>query len=108
MGNDKQIRDLLEAASKLSVEDMRTLNRGLVEMLKTRLRQKAAQAGAQFHPGQIVRFNAKRRGLKYLKIEGFNRAGTAVKGPECDEKGNVSSQFATRWTVATTLCTPVK
>jgi hypothetical protein len=107
MGNDKQIRDLLEAAGKLSLEDMRTLHRGLVELVKTRQRQKAAQLGAQFTPGQIVRFNAKRRGIKYLKIESFNRAGTAVKGPECDVNGNVPS-FSTRWTVGTTLCTLVK
>ena len=99
------ISSVLESLSTLSVEQQLAVNKALCEMIKNARRAKMAVAGAKFFPGQIVRFNAKSRGMKFLKIEKFNRAGTAVVGFECDANGE--NKLPARWTVATTLCTAV-
>lgn len=97
------VSQILEAAGQLSTADKLVLNRALVEMIRTSQRVHKVLAGSKFNIGQIVRFDAKRKGIKFIKIEKFNRAGTAVVGYECDRTGNKSA-LATRWTVSTTLC----
>ena len=100
------ITQLLEAASKLSYEDQRALNHGLCEIMKRSSRVKATIVGASFVPGMLVRFDAKRKGIKTIKIDTFNRAGTAVVGYEVNAQGE-KLPFGMRWTVATTLCSKV-
>ncbi len=100
------VSQILQAAAQLSTTDQLTLNKALVDLIRRNRKVQLAQAGAKFVPGQIVRFDAKRKGIKHIKIEKFNRAGTAVVGYECDKDG-VQFTPSTRWTVATTLCTPV-
>ena len=99
------ISSVLESLSTLSVEQQLAVNKALCEMIKNARRAKMAVAGAKFFPGQVVRFNTKTRGTKFMKIEKFNRAGTAVVGYECDSKGE--NKTIIRWTVATTLCAAV-
>lgn len=72
------ISSILTAAASLSVEQQLALNKGLCEMIKRNRRVQAAVVGTQFVPGDVVRFNAKTRGIKHIVINGFNRAGTAV------------------------------
>lgn len=100
------LSQILEAASHLSPEQQLALNKGLCEMIRRDRRVKASVIGSQFFPGMIVRFNAKSKGIKTIKIEKFNRAGTCVVGYECNAQGE-KSPFAVKWTVANTLCTKV-
>lgn len=100
------LSQILNAASDLSVEQQLALNKALCEMIKSQRRQKLALVGAAFRIGQIVRFNAKTKGMKSIKIEKFNRAGTAVVGFEVNTKGE-REPFGTRWTVANSLCSIV-
>jgi len=100
------LSEILEVAGQLSTDDKLILNRSLVEMIRTSQRVHKVIAGSKFTIGQIVRFDAKRKGIKFIKIEKFNRAGTALVGYECDRTGNKST-LPTRWTVSTTLCAPV-
>ena len=104
MATTMTLSQIINAASELSREQQLALNKALVEMIRSERRVTLALAGAQFKIGQIVRFNAKTRGIKTMQIEKFNRAGTAVVGFELREDG---SKSITRWTVATTLCTAV-
>jgi hypothetical protein len=98
------IQKILNAAADLTVEEQLVVNKGLCEMIRQSRKIKLAVAGTAFVPGDVVRFNAKSKGMKHIKIEKFNRAGTAVVGHECDAKGT-KLPMATRWTVANTLCT---
>lgn len=100
------VSQILQAAAQLSTVDQLVLNKALVEMIRRNRKVQLAQAGAKLVPGQIVRFDAKRKGVKHIKIEKFNRAGTAVVGYECDLTGN-KLPLAVRWTVTTTLCQAV-
>lgn len=100
------ISSILTAAATLSVEQQLALNKGLCEMIKRNRRLQAASVGTQFVPGDVVKFNAKTRGIKYLVIEKFNRAGTSVVGHECSAQGVVHAG-AVRWTVSNNLCAKV-
>jgi hypothetical protein len=99
------ISSVLESLNTLSIADQLAVNKALCAMIRNGQRVKKAVVGLQFFPGQVVTFNAKTRGIKNIKIEKFNRAGTAVVGYECDKQGVQTSTM--RWTVATTLCTVV-
>ena len=100
------ISSILSAAASLSVEQQLALNKGLCELIKRNRRAQAAVAGAQFVPGDVVRFNTKTRGIKHIVINGFNRAGTAVVGYECYPNGQLMSG-GLRWTVSNNICTKV-
>ena len=97
------VAKLVDEMQKLNVEQQLALNKALVALIKGKRKAQAAAVGSQFNIGQIVVFNAKTRGIKRIKIEKFNRAGTAVVGWECDTSG-VKFAGGQRWTVATTLC----
>jgi hypothetical protein len=91
----------------LSVDEMLALNKALVDMIKTKRRVQQAVVGSSFSIGQIVQFDGKRKGIKHIKIENFNRARTAVVGYEVDPKTGERTPFGVRWTVTNTLCTKV-
>lgn len=100
------LSQILEASSKLSVEQQLELNRALCVLIRNKRKVTAAVAGTKFYPTQVVSFNAKTRGIKFIKIEKFNRAGTAVVGYECSADGT-RTPGAMRWTVSTNLCLSV-
>ena len=102
------LSQILLAASQLSVEQQLELNKGLCEMIRRSRRAQATVLAAKFVPGQIIRFvksgRGRHAGLHYVKVDGFNRAGTCIVGYECDAQGN-KLPLAVKWTVATTSCT---
>ena len=100
------ISQILEAASHLTPEQQLALNKGLCEMIRSGRRVQATVASGAFAIGDVVRFDAKRKGLKTIKISGWNRARTCAVGFECDAKGE-KLPMAVRWTVATTLLSKV-
>jgi len=100
------ISELISAANKLTVEDQLVLNKALCVMIRTKRKTDAIISSTKFFPTQIVKFNAKTRGIRMLKIEKFNRAHTAVVGYEVDETGK-QVPYSAKWTVSITLCTPV-
>jgi hypothetical protein len=99
------LSSLIASASELSIEQQLELNRAVVALIKGRRKVQAVVQGSKFYPTQLVRFNAKSKGMKVIKIEKFNRAGTAVVGYEHDASGRQVS--AVRWTVSTNLCTAI-
>ena len=101
------ISQILEAASKLTVDSQLELNRSLCDLIKRGRRNQQAQASILFTPGMVVRFDAKSRGIKHIKIEKFNRAGTAVVGYECNPDGTSKAAQGPRWTVSSTCCSKV-
>lgn len=97
------ITQIVNSATTLSVNDLLLLNKIVCQMIKNRRNIQAATIGATFKIGQIVTFNAKTQGIKRIKIEKFNRAGTCVVGKECLADGTILVSN-TKWTVANTLC----
>jgi len=97
--------------SKLTTEEKRALNHILVDQLRVEHKVNAVVAGSQFNTGDIVSFvksgRGRNAGIHYIKIEGRNRAGTALVGRECS-RGGESQPFSVKWTVAPTLVTLVK
>lgn len=91
----------------LSVDEMLALNKALCDMIKSKRRVQQAVVGSAFSIGDIVRFDGKRKGIKFIKIEGFNRARTAVVGYEVDPFTKQTTALATKWTVSNTLCSKV-
>jgi hypothetical protein len=99
------LSSLISSAAELSIDQQLELNRALVQMIKNKRRVAAVVVGSKLLPGQLVTFNAKTRSQKIIKIEKFNRAGTAVVGREHNAKGEQTSTM--RWTVPVTLCTVI-
>ena len=97
------VQQLVQAMSTLPVEKQLDLHRSLTDMIKRGRKAKAVAAGAAFNIGDIVRFDAKTQGMKIIKVEKFNRAGTAVVGYETDIVGTRRPN-AIRLTVDTGLC----
>ena len=100
------VAQLVQSAAQLTIEQQLALNKALCQMIKSNRRVQAAVIGAQFKIGDVVRFDAKRKGIKHIVVEKFNRAGTAVVGYECYPNGQLMT-MGTRWTVANTLCSKV-
>lgn len=106
MTNPMTISQILAAASVMSVTEQLIINKGLCEIIRRGRTVAKITSGAAFVPGMIVCFDAKRKGIKTIKIEKFNRAGTAVVGFECNAQGE-KLPGSNRWTVANTLCSKV-
>jgi len=109
--NETKVMNILNQLSELTLDEQRVVNKGLVQMIRQTYRVKAVTASAKLSPGQVVKFHKSGRGrnagLHYVRVEGFNRAGTAVVGHECNSRGE-KLQFAPRWTVSTTSCSVVE
>ena len=104
--NDFQ--NLVAQIRKLPLADQRTLNRILVDEIKHGIRIEAATKAKEFHLGDVVSFLCTKRGrqgVKYIKVMGFSRDRTKVKGPECTRDGKPETAFPTTWTVAISLVT---
>lgn len=87
----------------LTVSELRDVNANVVNLVNRKMRNLSAEAGASLRIGQVVKFDGKSRGIKTIKIQKFNRAGTCVIGLECNEKGVVLNDHF-KWTVANSLC----
>jgi len=102
---NENLTTVMDLLSKLTVDEQIQVHGSLVNMIKHGQRANATKAGASFRIGQIVKFDAKTRGTKFMQIEKFNRAGTCVVGYECDKDG--SNKTKMRWTVANSFCVAI-
>ena len=98
------VAQLATQAQNLSVDEMLALSKALCDMIKSKRRVQQAVVGSAFSIGDIVRFDAKRGGVKYIKINNFNRARTAVVGREINPTTKDFLSGGSKWTVANTLC----
>jgi len=109
--NETKVMTLLNQLSTLNMDEMRVVSKGLVQMINQQHQIKQVAVSAKFRPGQIVRFTKSGRGRNagthYIRIEGFNRAGTAVQGYPCTPNGDKTSDSHIRWTVSCTSLTLV-
>lgn len=101
------LQNIIAEAANLSYEDLIALNKAIIALARQAHRG-TANAAAKFAPGQIIRFvkngRGRHAGLHYVRITGYNRAGTCVVGLECDALGN-QLPFAPKWTVAASSAT---
>ena len=102
-----QIDQILAQIQALPVEQLLKMNKLLVETIRQKRKFEAAKIGMSFNVGDVVRFDAKRKGIKYIQISGFNRAGPAVVGKEINPTTKEINPLGSRWTVANTLCSKV-
>jgi hypothetical protein len=99
----------LASLAALSIDELRDLNKDVVELIRQKQRALQREHGNKIAIGDLVKFTSTKRrtyGVHYVRVMGFNRAGTAVVGPECDKNG-VELRPELRWTVANTMCTKV-
>lgn len=104
------IATILAQAAQLSVEDQLLLNKGLCDMIRRGRKVQQATTAMKFVPGNVIKFfksgRGRNAGTHYVRVEGFNRAGTCIVGYECDANGN-KLPLSPKWTVASTVCTLV-
>ena len=107
MSNSK-VQNLLAQTTDFSYEDFIALNRAIVTLCKQRSRVNAVAASSKFVPGQVVRFTKSGRGkyagTHYIRVSGYNRAGTHLVGKECNAQG-IELPFAVKWTVVASVAT---
>lgn len=100
--------NLVAQVRKLSLADQRTLNTILVESIKHNIRIEAAAKSKEFKLGDVVSFVCTKRGrfgTKHIKVMGFSRDRTKVKGYEVLPDGRRENAFTPTWTVAMSLVT---
>ena len=104
------LSQILAEVSKLSMDEKVALNRALVENIRAEHRVQRVVEGRKFLPGQIVEFykpgRGRNAGYNWIRVEGYNRAGTALVGYACTKSGE-KLQNAVKWTVATTCAVVV-
>ena len=93
-----QILEILAQASKLSHEDQLELNRLLVEGIRRNRKIKAIQNGSKYNIGDKVMFDAGRKGLITMVVNGFSRDGSKIKGVQ---QGGLRA--GCEWTVGLTV-----
>ena len=107
MSNSK-VQNLLAQTADFSYEDLIELNRAIVALCKHRQQVKAVAASTKFAPGQVIRFSKSGRGkyagTHYVRISGYNRAGTHLVGKECNSDG-IELPSGPKWTIPATQAT---
>lgn len=96
---------IMKLASQLSVEDQRILNRLLVLSIRKNIKAVAVEKSAAIEIGDYVQFNAKTRGDITIKVDGFSRDGTKVKGVQVNKGFALRAVRGTKWTAG---CAGVK
>lgn len=102
-----QIQSILDQITALSLEDQRKLNSMLVENIKSGIRRANVVASMSFSKGDIVEFDAGHRGIIRIKVDGFSRDHTKLKGQQLSVNGRASSEFAPSWNVGANICKKV-
>lgn len=100
-----------QAIEKLTLDELRAFvpqfnahikQKSKVEMVKKAASTIASNSGTFVH-GNILTWTSTKRatyGKKfYIKMTGFNRAGSHAVGFECDDKGNQLGVVPMKWTV---------
>jgi hypothetical protein len=99
--------EIITAIALLDFDDQQDIYKQVFVMIREQRNQQDLAQGLTLKIGQLVRFDAKTRGIQYLRIEKFGRDRTTVKGYPCDCHGNRLS-YAQRWTVSNSSCTVVE
>lgn len=87
----------------LTVSEMLELNKALCAKIRLKRQSEAVVKISKFNVGQVVTFfksgRGRNAGTHFIKITGYNRAGTAIVGHSCSREGVVHA-YPAKWTVA--------
>lgn len=102
---NSNMQNLISQAAELSYEDLIALNKAIVALARQKHRAASAVVTSRFVPGQVVRFykrgTGRHAGMHYIRVTGYNRAGTCVIGMEVSPTGAPLTN-SVKWTVAST------
>lgn len=102
---NSNMQNLISQAAELSYEDLIALNKAIVALARQKHRATSAVVTSRFVPGQIVRFfkrgSGRHAGMHYIRVTGYNRAGTCVIGMEVSPSGAPLAN-SVKWTVDST------
>lgn len=100
------LNTIMNMLNDLSADEKRSLNKSLIARIKLDQTRSSLAASASINIGDIVWFSKPGRGrnagIHFMKVDGFNRAFTAVVGYECDCNG-VRKLPQMKWTAETSL-----
>lgn len=103
-----KLQTLITQAADLSYEDLIALNKSIIALARQKHRASSVAATAKFVPGQIVSFykrGGRHSGTHFVRVTGYNRAGTSLVGFECDSKGK-DYPTPIKWIVVATDAIP--
>ena len=105
----KALQTAANLTNEMTVDELRALNKIVCDLIKSQHKQKLAVAGAAFGVGDLVSFMDRNGVTRFVKVTGFKRDRTAIKGIETGPTGASTSAIRPmNWTVANTLLTLVK
>jgi hypothetical protein len=96
------LNEVFAQVQALSFEDQRALNKMLVANLNCTTKLKSMQVAAKFNIGDEVLFDAKSKGIVKIKVTGFSRDGSSLKGTQLG-----GLRPGCNWTVGATICNKV-
>lgn len=94
---------LISQIATLSLEDQRTLNTLLVQNIRAIQKRKSSIVATTFKVGDVVKFDGKTRGKVFMKITGFSRDLSKIKGLQLNK--GWKTHAGTQWTVGASACT---
>jgi hypothetical protein len=95
---------LMQVVKLMTLEEQRKLNKLLVANIRGAQKVKAVTAAMDYEVGQVVKFDGKTRGPIYIKITGFSRDMTKVKGVQINQGWKTSPGMP--WTAPASFVKP--
>ena len=97
----EKVTELMDQIRKLSNEDQRKLNGMLFSHLQYAKRLETMVSSHNFKANDIVKFNAKARGMIFMKLDGVTPAGR-LRGTQLNR--GIKSTAGTSWTAGADEC----
>jgi hypothetical protein len=93
------LNEVFAQVQTLSHEDQRALNKMLVANLNRTSKMHSMMNAAKFNIGDEVVFDAKTKGIVKIKVYGFSRDGSSLKGQQIG-----GLRPGCNWTVGASIC----
>jgi hypothetical protein len=96
-----KILRVMDAVKTLTADEQRFLNSLICANIRSSSKQAAVMSSIAFKVGDVVKFDGKTRGPIFIKIYGFSRDRTKIKGAQLNR--GWKTMPGVMWTVASNI-----
>lgn len=97
------IQEVLTLAKQLTLQEQLALNKLLVANIRHANKMKSLEKAVTFRIGDLVKFDAKTRGIIVIKVTGFSRDMTKIKGVQQNVGRSIKARKGMNWTAGAGL-----
>lgn len=100
------LNQVMQLVKTMPLQEQRDLNTMLCANIRRASKLKAIEKSASFELGDVIKFDGKTRGTVYVKVTGFSRDMTKLKGVQTS-RGFGKASRGCMWNVHCTSATKV-